>query len=92
MADSNVRNVYRVLPKWLLATISKGSINCCCRKAGKPNHKCENWRPISLPNVDLKILCNILAKRIKEIIPKIIGGIRMGSFVADKASIMSEGF
>lgn len=42
-------------------------------KAGKPNNECENLRPISLLNADLKVLCKILAIRVEGIIPKIIG-------------------
>ena len=32
----------------------------------------ENWRPISLVNVDTKIMTNVIASRIKNILPDII--------------------
>ena len=32
----------------------------------------KNWRPISLLNVDYKIVWKVLAARLKDILPKII--------------------
>ena len=40
-------------------------------KKGDPENL-ENWRPISLLNVDYKILARVLAERLQKILPKII--------------------
>ena len=41
-------------------------------KKGKDRSFLENWRPISLLNVDAKIITKVLATRIKEVPPSII--------------------
>lgn len=57
----------------ILPPTLRGALITLIPIAGKPNNKRENLRPISLLNADLKILCEILARRIEGIIPKIIG-------------------
>ena len=41
-------------------------------KKGKDRSLLENWRPISLVNVDAKIISKVLATRIKNVLPRII--------------------
>lgn len=56
----------------ILLTSLTGAQMTLLPKPGKPNNKCENFRPISLLNVDLKILNKILARRLEKIIPDVI--------------------
>ena len=57
----------------ILPFLLRGAMITHLPKAGKPNNKCENMRPISILNADLKVLCKILARRVEEIIQTIIG-------------------
>jgi len=41
-------------------------------KTGKDRTRLENWRPISLTNVDTKIASKVIATRITKILPEII--------------------
>ena len=43
-------------------------------KKGKDKHYMKNWRPISLLNVDAKILSKILASHVKKVISSLITG------------------
>ena len=42
------------------------------KKKGKDRTLIENWRPISLVNVDAKIISKVMATRIKNVLPHII--------------------
>ena len=52
-------------------------------KKGKGRSLLENWRPISLVNIDAKIISKVLATRIKNVLPSIIRHNQSG-FVKDR--------
>ena len=47
-------------------------------KKGKDRNYLENWRPISLINIDAKIASRIIAIRIVEVLPEIIHANQLG--------------
>ena len=52
-------------------------------KGNKPRELLKNWRPITLLNVDYKLLSGVLASRIKEVLPNIIQSEQKG-FLKDR--------
>ena len=49
-------------------------------KQGKDRTLIENWRPISLINVDAKIISKVIAVRVKNVLPNIIHHNQTGYF------------
>ena len=56
-----------------LTVSQRQAIITLIEKPGKDNSMIKSWRPISLLNVDLKILSKILSRRIQILLPKLIG-------------------
>ena len=55
-----------------LSVTQRQAVITLIEKQGKDRNLIKNWRPISLLNVDYKILTKVLALRIKSILPEII--------------------
>ena len=55
-----------------LSSSQKQGVITLIEKEGKDNLQIKNYRPITLLNVDYKILSKVLAKRIKEVLGEII--------------------
>ena len=61
-----------------LSQTQKQGIITLLPKGDKPREFIKNWRPISLINVDCKLLSGVLAHRLKKVLPKIIGNEQKG--------------
>ena len=61
----------------------KQAVITLIEKKGKDRSLFENWRPISLVNVDAKIISKVLATRIRNVLPSIIHHNQSG-FVKDR--------
>ena len=61
-----------------LSQTQKQGIISLIPKGDKPREFIKHWRPISLINVDCKLLSGVLAHRLKQILPKIIGNEQKG--------------
>ena len=60
------------LKNGILSTSQRQAVIKLLEKKGKDKRFINNWRPISLINFDAKLLAKCLAKRMKEVLPKII--------------------
>lgn len=72
-----------VLPK----TLRSAQISLLLKKNKDP-HCCSSYRPISLLNVDGKILAKILARRLEKILPDIISPDQTG-FIRNRFSFFN---
>ena len=55
-----------------LSTSQKQVVITLIEKKGKDKRYIQNWRPISLLNVDVKLISKVLAMRLKKVIDKVI--------------------
>ena len=57
--------------------------NLCIEKKDKDERLIKNWRPMSLLNVDYKIICKALASCLKKVFPNLISPQQM-AYVEDR--------
>ena len=55
-----------------LSTSQKQAVITLIEKKGRDKRYIKNWRPISLLNIDAKVISKILATRLKKVISKLI--------------------
>ena len=61
-----------------MSSWQKQAIITLIDKKGKDRNYLENWRPISLTNVDAKTVSKVIAARIIPVLPKIINSTQTG--------------
>lgn len=78
----------------MLSSSQKLGIITCLPKPGKPKEYIKNWRPISLLNVDYKILSSVIANRIKLFLDPLISnsqkGFISGRYIGECTRLVSD--
>ena len=77
-----------------LSQSQKRGVITLLEKRGKNPDLIKNWRPVSLTNVDYKILTKTLALRTEEIIPNIIhanqSGFVKGRYIGENIRLIQD--
>ena len=77
-----------------LTDLQKQGIITLLPKSGKDSFYLENWRPISLLNVDYKIATKAIADRIKQVLPSIISsqqtGFIKGRYIGENVRLLFD--
>ena len=72
ISDPLINSINECFEKGEMPVSQKQAIITLIEKKVKDRSSLENWQPISLLNVDTKIMTKVLAARIKEVLPSII--------------------
>ena len=83
LGENIVEALNEAYDKGNLSTSQKQGVITLIEKEGKDSRYPQNYRPITLLNVDYKILSKVLAKRIKEVLCEIIHYDQVG-YMKDK--------
>ena len=82
------------LPNGALTELQRHGIITLLPKSGKDTFILENWRPISLLNVDYKIATKSIADRIKKTLPSIISsqqtGFIKGRYIGENVRLLFD--
>ena len=83
ISESSTKCANECFKKGEMSLFQKQAIITLIEKKGKDRSLLENWRPISLLNVDAKIMSKVIAVRIKNVLPYIIHHNQTG-FIKDR--------
>ena len=81
----NLLNQAKVSKK--LVTSQRQAVIKLLEKEDKDKRLISNWRPISLLNVDYKIISKIFASRLKKVLPNLISS-QKTAYVAQRCNIL----
>ena len=85
----NESYVSGILPPSLRQTVI-----CCLPKGNKPRDNMKNWRPISLTSVLYKMATNVIASRLKKVLPDLISqsqtGFIKGRFIGESTRLVYD--
>ena len=73
-----LRSFKEAFQKKCMSVSQTQGVITCLPKEGKPKHFLKNWRPISLLNVDYKIVSTCVANRIKLVLDYLISETQTG--------------
>ena len=78
----------------MLTTSQKQAVITLVEKKGKDKRYIKNWRPISLLNVDAKIISKVMANRLKKVIGTLISSDQTayvpGRFIGESVRLVSD--
>jgi len=73
-----IRSLKHAFNSGKLSITQRQGVITCIPKGNKSRHELKNWRPISLLNIDYKILTGVLAARLKGVLGQVIGDEQKG--------------
>ena len=83
ISEPFIKSVNECFENKELSSSQKQAVITLIEKKGKDRTLLENWRPISLLNVDTKIMSKVIASRLKHVLPSIIHQNQTG-FIKDR--------